>query len=93
MREALAQRPGRAMFLIDISVPRILDPEIASVPGAYLYNLDDLTAVVQRNMRSRRAALPYAEAIIRELGSDLSRWHLTRATQLARQSALALASD
>ncbi len=93
VREALAQRPGRAMFLIDISVPRILDPEIASVPGAYLYNLDDLTAVVQRNMRSRRAALPYAEAIIRELGSDLSRWHLTRATQLARQSALALASD
>ncbi|ANC70426.1 glutamyl-tRNA reductase [Deinococcus radiodurans] len=93
VREALAGRPGRAMFLIDISVPRILDPEIASVPGAHLYNLDDLTAVVQRNMQSRRAALPQAEAIIRELGSDLSRWYLTRETQLARQAELALACD
>lgn len=95
VRNALAARPGRGMFLIDISVPRILDPAISEVAGAYLYNLDDLTAVVQRNMQSRRAALPYAEAIVRELGSELSRWHLTRETQLARQNGrlLALACD
>lgn len=91
---ALAARPGREMVLIDISVPRILDPGIAGVPGAHLLNLDDLSAVVGRNLQSRRAALPQAEAIVRELGSDLSRWHLTRETQLARSRApLALASD
>ncbi|WP_019588075.1 glutamyl-tRNA reductase [Deinococcus apachensis] len=91
---ALAGRPGRPMFLIDISVPRILAPDIAAVPGAHLYNLDDLTAIVSRNLQSRRAALPRAEAIIREAVSDLARWHLTREAQMSRQERqLALASD
>ncbi|SMB95641.1 glutamyl-tRNA reductase [Deinococcus hopiensis] len=89
---ALGQRPERDMFLIDISVPRILDPNIGEVPGAHLYNLDDLTAIVSRNLQSRRAALPRAEAIVREATSDLLRWHLTREAQLARRE-LALASD
>ncbi|PNY83032.1 glutamyl-tRNA reductase [Deinococcus koreensis] len=92
VREALGGRPGRDMFLIDISVPRILDPEIAGVPGAYLHNLDDLTDIVQRNLQSRHAALPQAEAIIRAAAADLSRWHLTREAQHA-QRGLALASD
>ena len=89
---ALAGRPERPMFLIDISVPRILDPDINAVTGAHLYNLDDLTAIVSRNLQSRRAALPHAGAIIREATSDLMRWHLTREAQLARRG-LALASD
>ncbi|GAA5534436.1 glutamyl-tRNA reductase [Deinococcus aluminii] len=92
VRAALAGRPERPMFLIDISVPRILDPDIGAVPGAHLYNLDDLTAIVSRNLQSRRAALPHAGAIIREAASDLSRWHLTREAQLGRRE-LALASD
>ena len=76
-------------------MPRILDPEIAGVAGAYLYNLDDLTAVVSRNMESRRAALPQAEATLREMVADTMRWYLTRETQLARQAGrtLALACD
>ncbi|MEF2276672.1 glutamyl-tRNA reductase [Deinococcus sp. YIM 134068] len=85
VRAALGRRPERDMFLIDISVPRILDPNIADVAGAHLYNLDDLTAIVSRNLQSRRAALPHAEAIIREAVADLSRWHLTREAQLGRQ--------
>lgn len=83
--EALAQRPERPMFLIDISVPRILNPDLAEVTGAYLYNLDDLTGIVSRNLESRRAALPHAEAIVREAAADLSRWHLTREAQLGRR--------
>ncbi|GBF05817.1 glutamyl-tRNA reductase [Deinococcus aerius] len=91
---ALAGRPGRPMFLIDISVPRILAPDLADVPGAHLYNLDDLTAIVSRNLQSRRAALPRAEAIIREAVSDLARWYLTREARISRQERqLALASD
>ena len=90
--EALRQRPGRPMFLIDISVPRILDPDIAGVPGAHLHNLDDLTGIVARNMDSRRAALPQANAIVRDAAADLSRWHLTRQAR-QRQRDLALASD
>ena len=90
--QALSPRPERQMFLIDISVPRILNPDIALVAGAHLHNLDDLTGIVSRNLESRREALPYAEAIIREAAADLSRWHLTRAAQLAKRE-LALASD
>ncbi|MBZ9753300.1 glutamyl-tRNA reductase [Deinococcus sp. HMF7604] len=90
VQAALRQRPGRPMFLIDISVPRILDPDIAGVPGAHLHNLDDLTGIVARNMASRRAALPHAQAIVRDAAADLSRWHLTRQ---ARLRDLALASD
>lgn len=81
VRKAIAGRPEREMFLIDISVPRILNPDIASVTGAHLLNLDDLSAVVSRNLASRRAALPQAEAIVREAAADLSRWHLTRQAQ------------
>ena len=60
------------------------DHDVAEVPGAFLHNLDDLTGIVSRNLQSRRAALPHAEAIIREAAADLSRWHLTRAAQQAR---------
>ncbi|KEF33256.1 glutamyl-tRNA reductase [Deinococcus sp. RL] len=92
---ALEGRLGRPMFLIDISVPRILDPDIGRVPGAFLYNLDDLTAIVSRNLASRRAALPHAEAIVREGVSDLARWNLTREAQRALRAGreLAAASD
>lgn len=89
---ALARRGGREMFLIDISVPRILDPDIAAVPGAHLLNLDDLTGVVSRNLQSRRDALPHAQAILREGVAELQRWHLTREAQLSRR-ALAVACD
>ncbi|WP_291426792.1 glutamyl-tRNA reductase [Deinococcus sp.] len=92
VHSALARRPGRPMFLIDISVPRILNPDIAGVAGAYLYNLDDLTGIVTNNLASRQAARPHAEAIIREAAADLSRWHLTREAQIAkRDRALACA--
>lgn len=92
VRDALRGRRERDMFLIDISVPRILDPDIAHVPGAHLHNLDDLTGIVRRNLQSRHAALPQAEAIIRSAAADLGRWHLTREAQHAHRD-LALASD
>lgn len=82
---ALEQRAGRPLFFFDISMPRILAPDIAEVTGAYLYNLDDLNGIVARNMDLRRSALPHAEAIIREAAADLIRWYLTREAQLSRQ--------
>ncbi|MFC6616853.1 glutamyl-tRNA reductase [Deinococcus radiophilus] len=88
--QALAQRSGRPLFFFDISLPRILAPDIAEVPGAYLYNLDDLNGIVQRNLRLRHSALPQAEAIIREAAADLMRWHLTREAQTRRQVSAAM---
>lgn len=92
VRHALQGHAAGRMVFIDISVPRNLDPDIQEVPGAYLYNLDDLTSLVQRNLQSRQAAVPHAEAIIRESRSELIRWYLTREVQRLR-SFQALASD
>lgn len=88
VQDALAGRAGKPMVLIDISMPRNLDPDIADVPGAYLYNLDDLTGIVTRNLQSRHEAIPRAEAIIRESSADLLRWYLTREAQQAQSATL-----
>ena len=82
VQAALNGRAQRPMMLIDISVPRILNPEIAAVAGAHLYNLDDLQGVVSRNLASRRAALPQAESIVDSAVSELLRWQHFRETQL-----------
>jgi glutamyl-tRNA reductase len=64
VRHALEQRPTRPIFLIDISVPRIIDPEVGHLEGAYLYNLDDLTSIVERNLTARASKIPQAQKII-----------------------------
>ena len=66
------------MMLIDISVPRILNPDIKALPGAHLFNLDDLQGVVSRNLASRRAALPEAGQIVDEAVAELVRWQAFR---------------
>ncbi len=78
VQAALLERPQRPMMLIDISVPRILNPDIAGVAGAHLYNLDDLQGVVSRNLAFRRQALPRAEQIVAEAVADLTRWQQFR---------------
>ncbi len=78
VQDAMRERPERRMMLIDISVPRILNPDISAVAGAHLYNLDDLQGVVSRNLASRRAALPRAGEIVDEAVSDLLRWQQFR---------------
>lgn len=92
VEEALALR-GKPMLFIDISVPRILNPDIDEVVGAHLYNLDDLQGVVSRNMASRRAALPEAEQIVEELVGDLLHWHHFRVQRLQQQQAEVLTTE
>jgi glutamyl-tRNA reductase len=65
--EAVSQARGkRPLFLIDIAVPRDFDPEVASVEGVFLYNVDDLEAVVKNNLRNREAELEVCASIITE---------------------------
>jgi glutamyl-tRNA reductase len=58
VQRALATRRGRNLFLIDLSVPRNIDPLAAQIDGAYLYNIDDLQNVADANreLRQRKAA-------------------------------------
>jgi glutamyl-tRNA reductase len=61
---AIAQRRRKPMFLVDIAVPRDIDPEVASIEDVFLYTIDDLREVIDENLRGRREAARDAEAMI-----------------------------
>jgi glutamyl-tRNA reductase len=60
----MANRQGRKLLLIDISMPRNIDPQTATIEGVALFTIDDLDKVVGENMRRRQAAVNQVEAII-----------------------------
>jgi glutamyl-tRNA reductase len=64
VEQAIAARKRRPMFMVDIAVPRDIDPDVASLEDVYLYGIDDLQQVIDGNRRSREAAAREAETII-----------------------------
>jgi len=62
--EAIAARRRKPMFLVDIAVPRDIEPAVASIEDVFLYTIDDLRQVIAENLRSRREAAREAEAMI-----------------------------
>ena len=77
VRRATAHRQGRSMVWLDIALPRDLDPEIAGVRGCYLYNVDDLAAVVAAGRADRSRDLERATAIVREESAKFRDWQLS----------------
>lgn len=66
VHEALASRPGRPLLLIDLAVPRRIDPEVGGIDGAVLLNMDDVGRFISSRMDERRAEVPAVERIIAE---------------------------
>lgn len=66
MRRALDHRKRRPMFLIDIAVPRNIDPAIQKLEHAFVYDMDDLQRLAESNMNARREVAQQAEAIVAE---------------------------
>ena len=64
LERALKARRHRPMFLLDLAVPRDIEPSAAQLEDVYLYTVDDLDQVIEENRRSRREAAEQAEAII-----------------------------
>ena len=64
VESALKQRKHKPMFMVDIAVPRDIEPEVATLDDVYLYTVDDLQEVILENMRSRENAASKAEEII-----------------------------
>jgi glutamyl-tRNA reductase len=71
---ALSGRKGRPLFLIDLAVPRDLDPEVNEVDGCYLYDIDDLEAVVAETLAGRRREAERAEAIVAREAERFREW-------------------
>jgi glutamyl-tRNA reductase len=61
---ALKKRRHRPMFMVDLAVPRDIEPQVKQLDDVYLYTVDDLAQVVQANHANRQAAVAQAEAII-----------------------------
>ncbi|MBI2910016.1 MAG: glutamyl-tRNA reductase [Chloroflexi bacterium] len=73
VREAMSGRE-RPLFLIDIAVPRDVDPDVKSISNVYLYDIDDLQAVSDANLREREGEVEKVEAIIDEEVVKFSSW-------------------
>src|SRR5205823_13813173 len=70
----MRERAGRSLLLIDIAVPRDIAPACAELEGVSLYDIDDLQAVVARNLNTRAEEIPHAEAIVEEEIRRFARW-------------------
>ena len=64
VERALKKRKRRPMFMVDLAVPRDIEPEVKKLGDVYLYTVDDLAGVVQTGQANRQAAVAQAEAIV-----------------------------
>ena len=64
VERALKRRKHRPMFMVDLAVPRDIEPEVKALDDVYLYTVDDLAGVVQAAQANRQAAVAQAEVII-----------------------------
>ncbi|MGE0311913.1 MAG: glutamyl-tRNA reductase [Lautropia sp.] len=74
VERALRERRHRPMLMIDLAVPRDIEPEIAALDDVFLYTVDDLSDVVQSGLEGRRAAVTQAEAIIETQVAGFMKW-------------------
>ncbi len=75
IKRALGSRRGRQLLLIDLAVPRDLDPAIHELDGCYLYDIDDLEGIVAETLSGRRREAERAEAIVAAEADKFHEWH------------------
>lgn len=95
--QALEQRRNRPMFLIDISVPRNIDPAITEIDNAFVFDIDDLEAVAETNMQERQREALRAEAIValeaERFAASLAEGNLNKVIGVFRREVQQLALD
>ena len=80
MTRAMYQRPERPCFLIDLAMPRDVDPSVEEVENVYLYNLDDLSNIANANLEARKAEIEKARKILNKHAWNL--WLMLRRREL-----------
>src|SRR5436190_13563481 len=78
VEEAMRPRRGRPLFVIDIAVPRDVDPGVGGLDQVFLYNIDDLQAIVKENLARRTTEVQRAESIVREEVDRFRAWMQSR---------------
>ena len=74
IEQVMSQRGGRSLLLIDIALPRDIEPDVATLEGVYLYNLDDLQNSVQEGIRLRMLEAEQVHTIVDEEADKFERW-------------------
>jgi glutamyl-tRNA reductase len=74
MEEVIRLRKNKPMFLIDIAVPRDIEPKVNDIDNVYLYDVDDLQGVVQANLKERQKEAKKAEGIVDQEIGQFHRW-------------------
>ena len=77
IKNVMRRRRFRPIFLIDIAIPRDVEPSVNSIEGVYLYNIDDLQTVVQENLGERRHEAEKGEAIVELEVEKFMKWTKT----------------
>lgn len=80
VERAMRVRRGRELFLIDIAVPRDVDPHVAEIPGVHLYSIDDLRGVCDANLARRQSEADQVRAIVEAETERFVRWLAARAS-------------
>ena len=79
LRPVLAARRGRPMFVVDLAVPRDVDPDIGGLEEVFLYNIDDLRGIVEENLARRQDAVNKAERLVNDEVNAWFGWVRSRA--------------
>lgn len=80
IERAIKQRKHRPIFMVDLAVPRDIEPEVADLRDVFLYTIDDLGAVVQEGLGKRESAVAAAESIIANRVTEFGEWLEARAS-------------
>jgi len=75
IQRALKHHGNKTLFIIDIGVPRNIDPEVKNIENVFLYDLDTLNLMVEKNVQKRRAEIPKVEIVIAEVLAELTSWY------------------
>ncbi|WP_029591477.1 glutamyl-tRNA reductase [Franconibacter pulveris] len=74
VERALKARRNQPILLVDIAVPRDVEPEVGKLANAYLYSVDDLQSIIQHNLAQRKAAAVEAESIVEQEAHEFMAW-------------------
>jgi glutamyl-tRNA reductase len=75
VREAMAIRANRPILIVDLAMPRDVEPEVATIEGVTLHSIDAIQGVVDQNLARRAAEVPRVDAIVAEEVTKFDSWH------------------
>jgi glutamyl-tRNA reductase len=75
LERALPKGAQQPLLIVDLALPRDVEPDVGEMRNVFLYNLDDLHQVIEGTLERRRAELPFAEAIIRDGATEYWNWY------------------